>query len=116
MLRKRTWFGCSSIANCDRLFVVQVISQKALRSFWEEHPHSRTPLLRWYKVMRHTRFDSFASILGPFPSADKVDDWVVFNIGGNKYRLLTSIHFNRSKVYVRHVLTHQDYDRRSWRQ
>jgi len=95
---------------------VHVISQKALRSFWEEHPDSRTPLLRWYKVMRHTRFESFAAIRAAFPSADKVDDWVVFNIGGNKYRLITSVHFSRGKVYVRHLLTHQDYDRRSWRQ
>ena len=47
-----------------------------------------------------------------FSIADKVGDLVVFNIGGNKYRLVASLHFNRGKVYIRHVLTHQEYDRR----
>jgi mRNA interferase HigB len=49
------------------------------------------------------------------PSADQVDDWIVFNIGGNKYRLITSIHFNRGKVYVRHILTHEQYLRGGWK-
>jgi mRNA interferase HigB len=39
----------------------------------------------------------------------------VFNIGGNKYRLIAVIHFNRGRVYVRHVLTHEEYDGGSWR-
>jgi len=94
---------------------VHVISQKALRLFWESHADSQTALLRWFKVMRHTDFKSLAELRVAFPGADKVDDWVVFNIGGNKYRLIASIHFNRGKVYVRHVLTHQDYDRESWK-
>ena len=45
----------------------------------------------------------------------KVGDFIVFNIGGNKYRLITAIHFNRRKVYIRHVLTHQEYDRGAWK-
>jgi mRNA interferase HigB len=50
-----------------------------------------------------------------FPSADKVGDLVVFNIGGNKYRLITAVHFNRGKVYIRHVLTHEDYNTGTWK-
>jgi len=46
-----------------------------------------------------------------FPSADRVAEVVVFNIGGNKYRLIASIHFNRGRVYIRHVLNYQEYDR-----
>ena len=46
--------------------------------------------------------------------ADEFGDFVVFNIAGNKYRLIASIHFNRGKVYIRHVLTHQAYDRGEW--
>jgi mRNA interferase HigB len=38
-----------------------------------------------------------------------------FNIGGNKYRLITAIHYNRKRVYVRHVLTHKEYDRGQWK-
>jgi len=50
-----------------------------------------------------------------FPSVDFVNNLAVFNIGGNKYRLIASIHFNRGKVYVRHVLTHQEYDKGGWK-
>jgi len=94
---------------------MHIISLKALRVFWEQHPDSQTALSRWFKVMLHTDFKNFAELRTTFPSADKVDNWIVFNLGGNKYRLITSIHFNRGKVYIRHVLTHPDYDRGKWR-
>ncbi len=42
-------------------------------------------------------------------------DLIVFNIGGNKYRLIASIHFNRGKVYIRRVLTHSEYDKGDWK-
>jgi mRNA interferase HigB len=95
---------------------VHIISRKALRLFWEQYPDSKTALTRWFKVVRHTRFRSFAELREAFPSADKVGPWVVFNIGGNEYRLITSIHFNRGKVYIRHVLTHDEYDQGRWKQ
>ena len=56
-----------------------------------------------------------AALRHTFPLADKVGEFVVFNIAGNKYRLIASVHFNRGKVYVRDVLTHQAYDRGGWR-
>ena len=95
---------------------MHVISRKALRIFWEQYPDSRAALLRWFKVMQQTRFRNFAKLHAVFPSADKVDSWIVFNIGGNKYRLIASVHFNRNKVYVRHVLTHHECDQEGWKQ
>jgi mRNA interferase HigB len=95
---------------------VHIISRKALIQFWEKHPDSKTALARWFKVVKTTEFQSFNDIRTVFPSADKVQDWIVFNIGGNKYRLIASIHFNRGKVYVRHVLTHTEYDRGDWKE
>ena len=65
--------------------------------------------------MSKTDFNSFEQLRAAFPSADKVGSWVVFNIAGNKYRLITSIHFNRGKVYVRDVLTHPEYSRERWK-
>jgi len=65
--------------------------------------------------MRQTNFTNLDELRVTFPTADRVGDLVVFNIGGNKYRLIASIHFNRSKVYIRHVLTHQEYDRGGWK-
>jgi mRNA interferase HigB len=57
----------------------------------------------------------FNELRGTFASADYVDGLTVFNIGGNKYRLIASIHYNRRKVYVRDVLTHEQYDREGWK-
>jgi len=94
---------------------VHIISRKALIQFWEKYPDSKTALARWFKVVKTTEFQSFGELRAVFPSADKVQDWIVFNIGGNKYRLITSIHFNRGKVYIRYILTHAEYDRGDWK-
>jgi len=94
---------------------MHVISRKALVVFWERYPDSKEPLLRWYKIVGKSEFTSFESLRATFPSADKVNDWIVFNIGGNKYRLIASIHFNRGRLYIRHVLTHREYDRGEWK-
>ena len=94
---------------------MHIISRKALQEFWEQHPDSKSSLVRWFKIVQKTDFDGFATLRTVFPSADKVDKWIVFNIGGNKYRLIASIHFNRKKVYIRYVLTHAEYDRGAWK-
>lgn len=95
---------------------MHVISRKALRKFWQRDPDGEQPLRRWHKLMTTTDFSSFAELRETFPSADMVDDLTVFNIGGNKYRLIASIHFNRHKVYIRHILTHLEYDQGNWKQ
>ena len=94
---------------------MHVISRKALRQFWQQHPDSKTALSRWFKLMQTTDFRNFDELRATFPTADKVGDLIVFNIGGNKYRLIASIHFNRGTVYVRHVLTHREYNRGAWK-
>ncbi|MBC8504362.1 MAG: type II toxin-antitoxin system HigB family toxin [Anaerolineales bacterium] len=94
---------------------MHIIARKALRQFWEKYPDSQNPLSRWYQVVSNSEFSSFNDLRATFPSADKVGNLIVFNIGGNKYRLIASIHFNRGKVYIRHVLTHPEYDRGAWK-
>lgn len=94
---------------------MHVISKKKLKDFWERHPESQKPLEAWFKIIRLSRYRTFHELRATFPKSDKVGDKVVFDIGGNKYRLIAVIHFNRLKVYVRHVLTHEEYDRGAWR-
>ena len=96
--------------------VMHIISRKALQQFWEEHTDAENALRRWYKIVEQTDFPNLIALRQTFPSADNVGDLIVFNIGGNKYRLVTSIHFNRGKVYIRHVLTHEEYDQGAWKQ
>lgn len=94
---------------------MHVSSRKILRQFWEKHPDSESSLSRWFKAIEQNDFYSFEQLRAIFPSADKVGNLIVFNISGNKYRLIASVHFNRSKVYIRHVFTHQEYDRGAWK-
>ena len=95
---------------------MHVISRKALREFWSRHPDSTASFARWFKIMDRQEFRSFAQLRATFPTADRVGNLIVFNIGGNSYRVVASIHFNRQKVYIRHVLTHAEYDRGDWRE
>lgn len=90
---------------------MRVISRRPLRDFWEVHPQAKVPLCAWYRVMEQTRFADFNAIKATFPTADYVAPFTVFDIGGNKFRLIAAIHHNTGRVYVRHVFTHPDYDR-----
>ena len=94
---------------------MHVISRKALRIFWESHPDSQAALVRWHRIVTRSEFKSFAELRLAFPSADLVGDLIVLNISGSQFRLIASVHFNRGKVYVRHVLTHGEYDRGGWK-
>ena len=107
---------CLAASGCASFDCVHVISKKAARLFWEKHPDSETALRSWLKAMRDTEFKNLAELRSAFKSVDNVGDLIVFNIGGNKYRLVASVHFNRGKVYVRHILTHEKYDRGRWKQ
>jgi len=94
---------------------MHVISRKVLRQFWQEYPDSETALIRWLKIIESVSFQSFEELRCVFPNADLVANLIVFNIGGNKYRLIASIHFNRQKVYIRYILTHSEYDKDRWK-
>lgn len=94
---------------------MHIITRKTLRTFWQKHPDSKTALERWIKIIEKNNFDSFNQLRATFPSADRVGKLIVFNVGGNKYRLIAAIHFNRHKVYIRHILTHAEYDQNNWK-
>ncbi len=95
---------------------MHVISLKPLRDFWASHADAEKPLLAWHREAEHAQWETFADVREAYPHADKVGRFVVFNVGGNKYRIIAAIHFNRGKVYVRHVLTHREYDRGTWKE
>lgn len=94
---------------------MHLISMKKLRDFWKLHRDAMGALRGWGKIVQHAQWHSFADIRKVYASADQVGRFIVFNIGGNKYRLIAAIHFNRGKVYVRHILTHREYDDGAWK-
>ncbi len=95
---------------------MHLITRKRLNDFAHEHPETRTALEHWYRNMKQHNFASLAEVRTVFPTADKVGNLTVFNIGGNRTRLIAAIHYNRRKVYIRAVLTHAEYDRGTWRE
>ena len=94
---------------------MHVITRKRLNDFAANHPETRSSLDDWYQLVKHNNFSNFAHLRETFPSADQVGKLTVFNIGGNKVRLIAAIHYNRGKIYVRAVLTHVEYDEQRWR-
>ena len=83
--------------------------------FARTHPDARAPLNVWFTIIRKTNYSSFANLRMTFPSADQVGRFTVFNIGGNKFRLIVAIRYNRKMIYIRHVLTHAEYSPDAWR-
>lgn len=89
---------------------MRVISNRALVEFSRRNPAAGRPLQAWRKIAERNAFADFADLKRQFNSVDRVGDYYVFDIGGNKYRLIAAIHFAGQRLYVRHVLTHAEYD------
>ena len=79
-------------------------------------PEAESSLRAWYRVAERSSWTSFVEVRRTYASADQVGRFTVFNIGGNKFRLIVVVHFNRGVAYVRHVLTHAEYDRGGWKE
>ena len=89
--------------------------------FWERHPDAETPLRQWYKLALNARWQSLQELRAAYPQADGVmnergETLTVFNIGGNKYRLIVRIRYDYRLINIRDVLTHADYDKGKWKQ
>jgi mRNA interferase HigB len=96
---------------------VHVISRKRLREFWTQRPHraAEAPLQQWSKTVSKAAWGNLAEVREVYPHADPVGNCTVFNIGGNKYRLVTKIFYKQQTVLVRAVLTHREYDEEGWK-
>lgn len=94
---------------------MHVITQKRI---WEAqflYPTSSSALDHWYRVISKNTFSNFAELKASFKSVDRVGEWYIFNIGGNKLRLIANIHFNRQKIYIQRIMDHKEYDLEAWK-
>jgi mRNA interferase HigB len=92
---------------------MRLISNRALREFAARHRDAAVPLQAWRKLIERNSFGGFADLRRVFNSVDKAGDYFIFNVAGNRYRVIAAIHFNTQTLYVRAVLTHAEYD--DWR-
>ena len=94
---------------------MKLISNKALRDFAVKHPAAEMPLQNFRLLVEKGHFTSFADLKTTFGSVDKVGECFVFNIGGNKYRLIAAIAFTPQLLWVKAILTHTEYDKGDWK-
>ena len=91
---------------------MRIIARRTLRRFWGMHADAEQPLKAWFAEVSVATWKSMADIKKRFPHASVVDaERVVFNIGGNKYRLVVWINYPYRVIYVRFIGTHAQYDR-----
>jgi mRNA interferase HigB len=98
---------------------MRIISNARLREFWETpgREDSAGPLSAWHTHVSHrsVTWQSWADVKAEFGTASLVDNCVVFNIGGNKYRMITRILYPSQKVFALKVMTHAEYDEGKWK-
>lgn len=95
---------------------MHIITRRRLLLFSKKHPDSSEPLDRWYRIIKHSSYSSFSDLRETFPKADQVGKLTVFNIGGNKFRLIVYIVYPAKRVYIRHILSHKEYDKGTWKE
>ncbi len=99
---------------------MRVISKSRLRHFWEQpgFEDSEGPFRAWYTHVnsKSVAWQVWADLKADFATASIVGNCVVFNVGGNKYRLVTRVFFPSQKVFILKVMTHKEYDKGKWKQ
>ena len=101
---------------------MRVITWRRLREFGDRHPASAGPLRTWHKLAVLSRWRSFADVRATFGQTDQTkvasgQTICIFDIGGNKFRLVAFVSYAKGKVYILRVMTHKEYDRggQSWK-
>jgi mRNA interferase HigB len=92
---------------------VQIIAKSTLRTFWEREPRSEMPLTTWYRMVGKAAWSGPTDVKAAFgATVDFVgDNRAIFDIGGNKYRLVAHIAYRHKRVLIKFVGTHKEYDK-----
>ena len=94
---------------------MNVVSKRTLREFWESNKLAEIPLDTWYRIAKKATWQNLVEVRTDFPHADLVGKCVVFNIGGNKFRLIAKVEFQKQVVFVKFILNHSEYDKNLWK-
>jgi mRNA interferase HigB len=95
---------------------VNVISRKKTREFSSRHRDAEVSLNAWYRVAKRSNWHNLAELKQVYPSADLVGRYTVFNIKGNKYRLIARIVYRTQTLFIVAVMTHEEYDLGKWKE
>lgn len=93
-----------------------IITRKRLLEFGDKHSGAISALEDWYRTAKHNDFTTFSELRETFAGVDQVGRLMVFNIGDNKARLIAYVVYRKKRIYIRHVLTHKEYDKGKWKE
>ena len=93
---------------------MHVITHARISEAADKWPRHAEQLDAWYRLMKHGTFENYGALLNTFRGVDKVGNKIVFNVAGNHLRIITAVHFDRRKVFIRAVLDHREYDEKKW--
>jgi mRNA interferase HigB len=94
---------------------MHVISRKKLKEAALRYGNLEGRLDAWFRIAKKATWKSLADVRKTFATADAVGKWTIFNIQGNHYRLIVEINYTSGRIYIRHVLSHAEYDRGGWK-
>jgi mRNA interferase HigB len=95
---------------------MRIIAESRLKRMAEEHGDCVNQVATWIRVVRTARWQSLVDVRRTYPHADLVGDLTVFNIKGNDYRLIVGMDYRWGRVYIKHLLTHAEYDKGEWKE
>ena len=91
---------------------MRVLSRGTLRDFWRKHPNAEGPLKAWFAEVSRSAWKAMVDIRRQYATASVIDnERIVFNVGGNKYRLVVKLWFPGQVVWIKFIGTHGSYDR-----
>ncbi len=94
---------------------MNVISKRKLFERAARHTDAKCAIQVWFEVARTAQWQSLEDIRQTYPAADMVGRLAIFNIKGNRYRLIVRISFKYRRVYIKEFLTHAEYDNGAWK-
>jgi mRNA interferase HigB len=90
---------------------LRIISKKKIRDYSKNNTQVELPLVEWYFTLRGSQVKNFSALRKIFNSVDTVHGYTIFNVGGNNYRLITAVHYNTQRCYIRALWTHAEYSK-----
>lgn len=113
-----------NIAKCDnqnasnpdvaKVRLMRIITERKIQEFWEAHLAAESAMRQWIATVREADWHNFADVRATFNHADIYKRCTIFDVGGNKYRIIAMIEYQKHLVFIRQVLTHVEYDKNKW--
>lgn len=94
---------------------MRVIKESTVKAYVAHRPDAEVAMLAWLQLLRRNAIPNFARMREIFGSVDKVGDFHVFDIRGNHYRIVCDVLYGQQIVFIKHILTHAEYDRGHWK-